>query len=204
MNAPLTYIAGRAYPFGMKNCDTDVIIGAEWLKTISRKGLGVGAFAALRATPGHILADPEYAGSPILIAGDNFGCGSSREHAAWALADFGIRAIGAPNFSDIFASNAFKNGILTLTLTEQVVDHLMAIAPRQSFAIDLAAQRLTSSAGEHFDFEIDPFRKDCLLNGLDEIGITLSLADKISRFEKRSPNPSPPSATNPFLDSFRR
>ncbi|NYF33962.1 3-isopropylmalate dehydratase small subunit [Sphingopyxis sp. JAI108] len=190
MNAPLTHIAGRAYPFGMKNCDTDVIIGAEWLKTISRQGLGTGAFAALRDMPGHILAAPEYAGSPILIAGDNFGCGSSREHAAWALADFGIRAIVAPSFSDIFSSNAFKNGILTLTLPQQVVDHLMAIASEQSFVIDLAAQRVASSAGDIFDFEIDPFRKYCLLNGLDEIDITLSLADKISRFEEDSPHPS--------------
>lgn len=189
MNAPLTHIAGRAYPFGMKNCDTDVIIGAEWLKTISRKGLGVGAFEALRATPGHIFTDPAYAGSPILLAGDNFGCGSSREHAAWALADFGIKAIVAPSFSDIFASNAFKNGILTLTLAQPVVDHLIAIAPERSFAIDVAAQRLTSSSGDHFDFTIDPFRKYCLLNGLDEIDITLSLADKISRFEREDQTP---------------
>jgi len=190
MNAPLTHIAGRAYPFGMKNCDTDVIIGAEWLKTISRRGLGAGAFAALRAAPGNIFADPEYAGVPILIAGDNFGCGSSREHAAWALADFGIKAIVAPSFSDIFSSNAFKNGILTLTLPQQLVDHLLAIASKQSFVIDLAAQQLVSSAGDIFDFEIDPFRKYCLLNGFDEIDITLSLADKISRFEEDSPHPS--------------
>ena len=117
---------------------------------------------------------------------------SLEQHAAWALADFGIKAIVAPSFSDIFASNAFKNGILTLTLPQQVVDHLMTIASEQSFAIDLAAQRLTSSAGDHFDFEIDPFRKYCLLNGLDEIDITLSLADDISRFEEDSRNPSPP------------
>lgn len=183
MIAPLTHISGRAYPLGMKNCDTDVIISAEWLKTISRQGLGIGAFAGLRAIPGHILADAAYAGSPILIAGDNFGCGSSREHAAWALSDFGIKAVIAPSFSDIFASNAFKNGILTLPVPQPAVDRLLAAAPTATFAIDLAAQILTTSTGDSFAFEIDPFRKHCLLNGLDEIGLTLSHKDMIWDFE---------------------
>ncbi len=147
MAEPLTHISGKAYPFGMKNCDTDVIISAEWLKTISRKGLGRGAFEALRQDPDHILNDPAYAGSPILIAGDNFGCGSSREHAAWALSDFGIKAVVAPSFSGIFASNAFKNGILTVELPPATIDGLMETARHGSIDIDLAAQRLTTSAG---------------------------------------------------------
>jgi 3-isopropylmalate dehydratase small subunit len=107
---PISQVEGRAYPLGLKNVDTDIIIPAKWLKTISRTGLGKGAFETLRAIPGNVFDDPEYAGSPILIAGDNFGCGSSREHAAWAMADLGITAVIAPSFSDIFSGNAFKNG----------------------------------------------------------------------------------------------
>src|SRR3546814_751182 len=105
-------VEGRAYPFGMKNVDTDMIIAAKWLKTISRSGLGKGAFEALRQDPENVFDNPAYAGAPIIIAGDNFGCGSSREHAAWALADMGVKAVIAPSFSDIFSGNAFKNGIL--------------------------------------------------------------------------------------------
>lgn len=192
MAEPLTHISGKAYPFGMKNCDTDVIISAEWLKTISRKGLGRGAFEALRQDPDHILNDPAYAGSPILIAGDNFGCGSSREHAAWALSDFGIKAVAAPSFSGIFASNAFKNGILTVELPPATIDGLMETARHGSIDIDLAAQRLTTSAGGCFRFEFDPFRKHCLPNGLDEIGITLASQDRIRAHETSERCPPAP------------
>ena len=192
MAEPLTHISGKAFPFGMKNCDTDVIISAEWLKTISRQGLGRGAFETLRKDPAHILNDPAFVGSPILIAGDNFGCGSSREHAAWALRDFGIKAIVAPSFSDIFASNAFKNGILTICLPQATIDGLMEIARHGSIEIDLRAQLLTTSAGGCFRFDLDPFRKHCLLNGLDEIGITLARADRIRAHETSERGPPAP------------
>ena len=125
---PVSTIAGRAIPFGRKNVDTDVIIPAHWLKTTSREGLGRGAFESVRAEPGNVFDDPAYAGAPILIAGDNFGCGSSREHAAWALLDMGVRAVIAPSFSDIFSGNAFKNGILAVELPQDQVDRLLAVA----------------------------------------------------------------------------
>ena len=122
---PVHEVAGRAIPFGRKNIDTDIIIPAHWLKTISREGLGRGAFEALRADPDNIFDQEAYKGAPILIAGDNFGCGSSREHAAWALLDMGIKAVIAPSFSDIFSGNAFKNGILTVVLPQEQVDRLL-------------------------------------------------------------------------------
>src|SRR3546814_10329767 len=120
-------VEGRAYPFGMKNVDTDMIIAAKWLKTISRSGLGKGAFEALRQDPENVFDNPAYAGAPIIIAGDNFGCGSSREHAAWALADMGVKAVIAPSFSDIFSGNAFKNGILTVALPQEAVDRMLEV-----------------------------------------------------------------------------
>ena len=125
---PLTAVEGRAYPLGLKNIDTDVIIAAQHLKTIKRTGLGRHAFETLRAQPGNVFDDPAFAGAPILIAGDNFGCGSSREHAAWALADLGVRAVIAPSFSDIFSGNAFKNGIVTVSLPHEAVDRLLEVA----------------------------------------------------------------------------
>ena len=125
---PISQVEGRAYPLGLKNVDTDIIIPAEWLKTISRNGLGKGAFESLRAVEGNVFDNPEFAGSPILIAGDNFGCGSSREHAAWAMADLGIRAVIAPSFSDIFSGNAFKNGLVAIVLPQAAVDRLMEVA----------------------------------------------------------------------------
>ncbi|MBW8745092.1 MAG: 3-isopropylmalate dehydratase small subunit, partial [Sphingomonas sp.] len=124
----LTSIEGKAYPFGRKNVDTDVIIPAHWLKTITRAGLGRGAFETVRAEPGNVFEDPEYKGAPIIIAGDNFGCGSSREHAAWALGDMGVKAVIAPSFSDIFSGNAFKNGIATVILPQEAIDRLMEVA----------------------------------------------------------------------------
>ena len=125
---PVSTIEGRAIPLGAKNVDTDVIIPAHWLKTVTREGLGKGAFESLRGQPGNPFDDPDFAGAPILIAGDNFGCGSSREHAAWALLDLGIRAVIAPSFSDIFAGNAFKNGILAVSLPQEQVDRLLEVA----------------------------------------------------------------------------
>ena len=181
----LTTVEGRAYPFGMKNVDTDIVIPAHWLKTISRSGLGRGAFEVLRKEPGNVFDDPRYAGSPILIAGDNFGCGSSREHAAWALGDLGIRVVIAPSFSDIFSGNAFKNGILTVVLPQDAVDRLLEVAQTDEIHVDLEAQTVTTQFQDRFSFEIDPFRKHCLLGGLDEIGLTLDEADVIDAFEAK-------------------
>jgi 3-isopropylmalate dehydratase small subunit len=182
---PVSTISGKAYPFGLKNVDTDVIIPAAGLKTISRSGLGKGAFEALRKDPGNLFDSAEYAGSPILIAGDNFGCGSSREHAAWALADMGIQAVIAPSFSDIFSGNAFKNGLLTVVLPQEAVDRLMEVAKTDPIHIDLENQVVTTPFQDRFTFEIDAFRKHCLLNGLDEIGLTLASSDAISAYETR-------------------
>jgi len=182
---PIREIVGRAFPLGLKNCDTDVIIPAHYLKTITRQGLGRGAFETIRAQPGNIFDDPEYAGANILVAGDNFGCGSSREHAAWALNDMGVDAVIAPSFSDIFSSNAFKNGILTVVLPQAAVDRLMEVARTHPIGVDLEHQTVTTPFQDRFSFEIDPFRKHCLLNGLDEVGMTLARDVAISAFEAR-------------------
>ncbi|MBV9842543.1 MAG: 3-isopropylmalate dehydratase small subunit, partial [Sphingomonadaceae bacterium] len=180
---PISEIDGRAYPLGLKNVDTDVIIPAHYLKTITRAGLGKGAFETIRAQPGNVFDDPEYAGAPIIVAGDNFGCGSSREHAAWALADMGVKAVIAPSFSDIFSGNAFKNGILTVVLPQEAVDRLLEAARDQPIHIDLEAQSVTTPYQDRFQFEIDPFRKRCLIEGTDEIGLTLARQDAIGGFE---------------------
>ncbi len=181
---PLIRVEGRAIPLGLKNVDTDIIIPAKWLKTISREGLGAGAFEALRAEPGNVIDDPAYAGANILIAGDNFGCGSSREHAAWALGDLGLRVVIAPSFSDIFSGNAVKNGILPVVLPQEAVDRLLEVA-REGLAIsiDLEAQTVTTPYQDRFTFAIDPFRRDCLLGGLDEVGLTMARGHAISGFE---------------------
>jgi len=181
---PIKTVEGRAYPLGRKNVDTDVIIPAHYLKTITRSGLGRGAFETIKAEPGNVFDDPEYQGSPILIAGDNFGCGSSREHAAWALGDMGVTAVIAPSFSDIFSSNAFKNGILTVVLPQEAVDRLLEVAKTDPVAIDLEHQTVTTPFQDRFTFEIDPFRRDCLLNGTDEIGLTLAADSKIAAYEE--------------------
>jgi 3-isopropylmalate/(R)-2-methylmalate dehydratase small subunit len=182
---PIAQVEGRAYPLGLKNVDTDIIIPAKWLKTISREGLGKGAFETLRAEPGNVFDDPEYAGAPILIAGDNYGCGSSREHAAWAMADLGIKAIIAPSFSDIFSGNAFKNGLLAIELPQAAIDRLMEVAQTNAIHIDLETQTVTTPFQDRFEFAIDPFRKHCLMNGVDEIGLTLQSSDAISNHETK-------------------
>jgi 3-isopropylmalate dehydratase small subunit len=193
----ISRVEGRAYPVGLKNIDTDVIIPAVWLKTISRAGLGKGAFESLRAVPGNVFDDPEYAGAPILIAGDNFGCGSSREHAAWAMADLGISAVIAPSFSDIFSGNAFKNGLLAIVLPQAAIDRLMEVARTDEIHIDLETQTVTTPFQDRFEFEIDPFRKHCLINGVDEIGLTLKSSDAISVYEAKSSADRPWLAPNP-------
>ncbi|WP_454280112.1 3-isopropylmalate dehydratase small subunit [Sphingomonas sp. Marseille-Q8236] len=180
---PVTTVSGTAYPWGAKNIDTDVIIPAHWLKTITRAGLGRGAFETVRAQPSNIFDDPAYAGAPILIAGDNFGCGSSREHAAWALADMGIQAVIAPSFSDIFSGNAFKNGIVPVVLPQEAVDRLLDVAKDQPITVDLETMSVTTPFQDRFAFELDPFRRECLMNGLDEVGLTLARDEAIGAFE---------------------
>ena len=182
---PVSTIEGKAIPFGRANVDTDVIIPAKWLKTISREGLGKGAFETVRAEPGNVFDDPANQGAPILIAGENFGCGSSREHAAWALGDLGIKAVIAPSYSDIFSGNAFKNGLLAIELPRAAIDRLMEVARTDPIAVDLEHQTVTTPFQDRFTFEIDPFRKHCLLNGLDEVGLTLAMDRQIASFEEK-------------------
>ena len=184
MSDPVTQVSGRAYPWGAKNIDTDIIIPAHWLKTISRSGLGRGAFETVRREPGNLFDDPRYAGSPILIAGDNFGCGSSREHAAWALADMGVTAVIAPSFSDIFSGNAVKNGIVPVVLPQAAIDRLMAVAATETVTVDLETMTVTTPFQDRFPFHLDPFRRRCLIEGLDEVGMTLARDLAISDFEE--------------------
>jgi 3-isopropylmalate/(R)-2-methylmalate dehydratase small subunit len=188
---PVRAVEGRAYPFGMKNVDTDIIIPAHWLKTVTREGLGRGAFEALRKDPANLFDDPRHEGAPIIIAGDNFGCGSSREHAAWALLDMGVKAVIAPSFSDIFSSNAFKNSILTVELPQEAIDRLMEVAETDPISIDLENQVVTTPFQDRFTFEIDPFRKHCLMHGLDEVGLTLESGKAISDYEVRQARDMP-------------
>ena len=180
---PFTTLAGAAIPFGAENVDTDVIIPARFLKTITRTGLGQHAFSAIRSDP-HNVFDAN-AGAPILIAGDNFGCGSSREHAPWALADMGFRVVIAPSFADIFSGNAFKNGMLLVALPQEQIDRLMDVAATDPITIDLENQVVTTPFQDRFAFAIDPFRKHCLMHGLDEIGLTVAMDADIGAHEAR-------------------
>lgn len=181
----VTRITGRACPLGLANVDTDMIIAADHLKTTVRTGLGQHAFAALRAQ-GSVLDDPAYAGAPILIAGANFGCGSSREHAVWAMLDRGIGAVIAPSYSDIFAGNAFKNGLIAVELPQAAIDQLMVGAADAEITIDLATMTVTRG-NLAFDFTLDPFRRQCLIEGLDEIAITLRDDPAIAAYEASTP-----------------
>ena len=181
---PVSIISGRAIPWGAKNIDTDIIIPAHWLKTTSREGMGKGAFESVRAEPGNIFDAPENAGAPILIAGDNFGCGSSREHAAWAILDLGIKAVIAPSYSDIFSGNAFKNGLLGVVLPQEQVDRLIEVSrDGGDVTIDLENQVVTTDRQDRFHFDVDPFRKMCLMAGLDEIGLTMQEDSAIASHE---------------------
>ncbi len=183
---PIRSLGGRAYPLGRDNIDTDVIIGARHLKTITRAGLGRFAFETIRSEPGNVFADPELAGAPILIAGSNFGCGSSREHAAWALLDMGVQAVIAPSFSDIFASNAFKNGIAAVVLERPAVERLLEVAREHPITVDLDTMTVTTPLQDRFVFAMDPFRRKCLLEGADEIALTLASEASIRDFELRT------------------
>ena len=187
-----TTLQGIAAPFPMVNVDTDRIIPARFLKTIKKTGLGKNLFNELRYNedgsekPEFILNKAAYREARILVAGDNFGCGSSREHAPWALIDFGIRCVIAPSFADIFNNNASKNGMLLIALPQETVDKLMEDAEKGGNArlsVDLEKQQIVRPDGEVIDFEIDPFKKHCLLNGLDDIALTLQKDDRIGAFE---------------------
>jgi len=190
---PFTDLHAKAAPLDVPNLDTDQIIPKQFLKTVEREGLGKGLFYDLRfdpegrPKPGFVLDDPKYAGAAVLIAGDNFGCGSSREHAPWALLDFGIRCVIAPSFADIFYSNCFENGLLPVALPQADVRALMAEAKggNHVFSVDLAAQTVTAPSGQTFRFEIDPARKQKLLAGLDAIGETLRHGQAIDVYEMR-------------------
>lgn len=183
---PVTRVTGRAIPLGLSNVDTDAIIGAGHLKTVTRAGLGRHVFATLRAEAGNPFHDPRFADAPILIAGENFGCGSSREHAAWALADFGIRAIVAPSFSDIFAGNAFRNGIVAAELPRAAIDRLLGVAAEHPITVDLDTMTVTTPLQDRFAFALQPFRRQCLMAGLDEIALTLERASAIAAYEVRT------------------
>ncbi len=195
-----TTLTGIAAPLPLINVDTDMIIPKQFLKTIKRSGLGKNLFDEMRYdSEGKEVADfmlnrPAYRGAEILVAGDNFGCGSSREHAPWALLDFGIRSVIAPSFADIFYNNCFKNGILPIVLPQDQVDVLMKDAEKGENArvtIDLEAQTVTSSDGEVFRFEVDSFKKHCLLNGLDDIGLTLEKVTAIDSYEAKAATERP-------------
>jgi 3-isopropylmalate/(R)-2-methylmalate dehydratase small subunit len=189
-----TSLTAVAAPLPMINVDTDMIIPKDYLKTIHRTGLGKGLFAELRynddgsANPDFVLNKPAYRKAQILVAGDNFGCGSSREHAPWALLDYGIRCVISTEFGDIFYNNCYKNGILPVKVSKEDLGKLMDDAERGANAtltVDLAAQEIRGPDGGVVRFDIDGFRKHCLLNGLDDIGLTLQKSDRISKFEKR-------------------
>ena len=191
---PFETITGVAAPLPLINVDTDMIIPKQFLKTIKRSGLGANLFDEMRfrddgsEDPDFVLNRPAYRDARILVAGENFGCGSSREHAPWALLDFGIRAVVAPSFADIFHNNCFKNGILPIALPQAEVDRVMEDAERGANAritVDLERQEVRLTDGTAIPFEIDPFRKRCLLEGLDDVGLTMEKAASIDAYEAR-------------------
>jgi 3-isopropylmalate/(R)-2-methylmalate dehydratase small subunit len=189
-------LTGVAAPLNMANVDTDKIIPARFLKTIKRTGLGKDLFSNLRydedgsEKPDFVLNQPKYRKAEILVAGENFGCGSSREHAPWALLDFGIRCVIAPSFADIFHGNCFKNGILPVVLPAEACEQLMAdaaLGTNARLTVDLERQVVVRPDGQEIHFEVDAFRKHCLLNGLDDIGLTLEHVAAIDAYEKNEP-----------------
>ena len=195
-----TTLTGIAAPLPLINVDTDMIIPKQFLKTIQRSGLGKNLFDEMRYTtdgaeiPDFVLNKPAYRNAQILVGGDNFGCGSSREHAPWALLDFGIRCVIAPAFADIFYNNCFKNGILPIVLPQEIVDQLMDDAQNGANAtltVELENQIITRPDGQTVAFDVDAFRKHCLLNGLDDIGLTMEKAAAIETFETKAAQDRP-------------
>ncbi len=206
---PFKRVEGLVVPLDRPNVDTDAIIPKQYLKSVKRTGFGPNLFddwryldpgepgmdhSKRRPNPDFVLNQPRYQGAEILLARENFGCGSSREHAVWALTDYGIRSVIAPSFADIFYNNSFKNGLLPIVLDEQTVDRLFReVEANEGYrlAIDLEAQTLTTPSGEVIPFEVDAFRRYCLLNGLDDIGLTLQHADEIRAYEARRRQEAP-------------
>jgi 3-isopropylmalate/(R)-2-methylmalate dehydratase small subunit len=194
-----TTLQGIVAPLPMMNVDTDMIIPKQFLKTIKRTGLGANLFHEMRfdyhgaPVPDFVLNKPAYTKAEILVSGANFGCGSSREHAPWALLDYGIRCVIAPSFADIFYNNCFKNGVLPIVLDAAIVDTLAVQAAKEgaTFTIDLPTQTITDATGKAIPFTVDAFRKQCLLEGLDDIGLTLQNEDKIATFEQQSKQQKP-------------
>jgi 3-isopropylmalate/(R)-2-methylmalate dehydratase small subunit len=195
-----TTLTGVAAPLKMINVDTDMIIPKQYLKTIKRTGLGKGLFSEMRykddgkENPDFVLNKPAYRKAKVLVAGDNFGCGSSREHAPWALLDFGIRCVISTSFADIFYNNCFKNGILPITVSPEDLEKLLDDAERGANAtitVDLEKQEIRGPDGGSIHFDIDPFRKHCLLNGLDDIGLTMEKSKKIDGFEQKAARSRP-------------
>lgn len=195
-----TKLTGIAAPMPLVNIDTDMIIPKVFLKTIKRSGLGVNLFDEMRfdregnEIPDFVLNQPQYREAEILVAGDNFGCGSSREHAPWAIKDFGIRCVISTSFADIFFNNCFKNGILPIVVSEEEHALLMQDAEKGANAritVDLEAQEVTTSDGDVIAFEVDAFKKHCLLNGLDDIGLTMEKAPSIDSFEAQAEQARP-------------
>ncbi|WP_029057963.1 3-isopropylmalate dehydratase small subunit [Stappia stellulata] len=193
-------LTGVAAPLPIINIDTDMIIPKQFLKTIKRTGLGSALFHEMRThddgseNPDFVLNQPAYKGAKILVAGDNFGCGSSREHAPWALLDYGIRCVISTSFADIFYNNCFKNGILPIVVSEDDLEKLMDDAKRGANAtvsVDLEAQEIRGPDGGVITFDIDPFRKHCMMNGLDDIGLTMEKAPSIDRFEQATAETRP-------------
>jgi len=199
---PFTQLTAKAAPLDMANIDTDQIIPKQFLKTVEREGLGKGLFYDLRfdadgnEKSGFVLNDPRYAGAGMLIAGDNFGCGSSREHAPWALLDFGIRCVISTGFADIFYNNCFQNGLLPIVLKAEEVRALMGEAKggNHVFSVDLETQTVSAPSGRVFHFDIDPGGKEKMLGGLDAIGETLQAASAIDTYEARR------TLTQPWLE----
>jgi len=191
-------VRGRAIPLNRADVDTDQIIPAQYLKRIERTGFGQFAFEEWRKDPAFVVNNPAYAGAPVLLAGPNFGCGSSREHAPWAIQDMGVKAIVAPSFADIFRNNCAKIGLLTVVLPQKDIDHLMARAeelPASELVIDLQSQTVSTADGSFVRrFEVDPFVRRNLLEGLDDIGLTLLDEAKITAFEAERPNLYPTTA----------
>jgi 3-isopropylmalate/(R)-2-methylmalate dehydratase small subunit len=195
-----TKLTGVAAPLPIVNVDTDMIIPKDYLKTIKRTGLGKGLFAEMRynedgsENPDFVLNKPAYRHAQILVAGDNFGCGSSREHAPWALLDFGIRCVISTSFADIFYNNCFKNGILPITVSHEDLDKLMDDAERganATISVDLEAREIRGPDGGVVKFDLDAFKRHCLLNGLDDIGLTMEKAGAIASFEKKNAEARP-------------
>lgn len=193
-------LTGIAAPMPLVNIDTDMIIPKQFLKTIKRSGLGVHAFDEMRylddgsENPEFVLNQPAYRDAQVIVAGDNFGCGSSREHAPWALADFGIKVVVSTSFADIFYNNCFKNGMLPIVLPQEAVDALMKDSEKGANArmtVDLENQVVTTSDGEQFAFEVDSFKKHCLLEGLDDIGLTMEKVGAIDGFEAQASQSRP-------------